>query len=107
MVSSEASKVILVSGANRGIGYGIVRRLAAEYSNSHLYAQSSLPLKIYLTSRDEKKGREAIDAIKAELKPDALKLTSIEYHQLDLSDANSKSTIVKFLQTKEGGLDAL
>lgn len=96
-----------MTGANRGIGYGIVRRTAAEYRNSYLYSQSQAPLKIYLTSRDETKGREAIESIKKELKSDDLKNTSIEYHQLDISDAKSKDAIVEYLKKNEGGLDIL
>lgn len=106
-MTSPSSKVLLVTGANRGIGYGIVRKAARDYRNSFMYSQSSLPLKIYLTSRDEEKGREAIEAIKAELKPDDLKITTIEYHQLDLNDEKSKDSIIDFLQQKEGGLDVL
>jgi carbonyl reductase 1 len=99
---------ILVTGANRGIGYGIVRRAVREYRNSFAYAQTGLPLQIYLTSRDEKAGRQAIKSIEAEQKPEDLKDTSIEYHQLDLSDAKSKDNIVSFFQSKEvGGLDVL
>lgn len=107
MTSNSASRVMVVTGANRGIGYGIVRRAAAEYRKSDAYAQSAKPLKIYLTARDEEKGREAVKSIKAELQAEDLRLTTIDYHQLDLSDADSKDAILTFLQRSEGGLDLL
>jgi carbonyl reductase 1 len=103
----SSSFVVLVTGGNRGIGYGIVRRAVKEYRNSYAYAQSNVPLKIYLTSRDESRGREAIKDIKEELKPEDLKLASIEYHQLDLSDDKSKDVVIKHLQSEDGGLDVL
>ena len=96
-----------MTGANRGIGYGIVRRAAAEYGQSDAYAHSGQPLKIYLTSRDEAQGRAAVEAIQAELPPDARQLTTIDYHQLDISDSASKDAIVAFLRDREGGLDTL
>ncbi|UZJ56233.1 hypothetical protein CBS101457_005553 [Exobasidium rhododendri] len=99
---------VLVTGSNRGIGYGIVRRAVREYRNSYAYKTSSLPLQIYLTSRDESQGKQAIESIKAELKPEDLKNASIEYHQLDISDVKSKENIINFFQAKErGGLDVL
>ena len=107
MASSQSSRVIVVTGANRGIGWGIVRRTVADYRTSHAYAEKPVPLKIYLTSRNEEAGLEAIKAIKADLKDEDLKLASIEYHQLDLSDSKSKDSIIKHLQSQEGGLDVL
>jgi len=104
---SSPSFVVLVTGANRGIGYGIVRRAIKEYRHSDAYARSKLPLKIYLTSRDEDRGREAIKSIREELKEEELKLARIEYHQLDLSDVRSKDVVIKHLQSQDGGLDVL
>lgn len=107
MATSQASKVVVVTGANRGIGWGIVRRAVAEYRHSYSYTQSAIPLKIYLTSRDESQGREAIKAIKADLKPEDLKLATIDYHQLDLSDSSSKDKIIQHLKSSDGGVDVL
>lgn len=58
--------VVLVTGANRGIGFGIVRRLANEYASSAL-GQSGGPLTIYLGARTLSKGEEARSQLVSEL----------------------------------------
>ena len=50
-------KTILVTGANKGIGLGIVRRLLREYPDTQLL----------LGSRDVARGQEAVNQILGEL----------------------------------------
>ena len=50
-------KTILVTGANKGIGLGIVRRLLRDYPDTHLL----------LGSRDVARGQEAVNQILGEL----------------------------------------
>lgn len=81
--------VLQVTGANKGIGYGIVRELAAKFDGV-----------VYLTSRDEGRGRKAVEELgKLGLHP--------EYHQLDIDDESSVLRLRDFLVAKHGGLDVL
>ncbi|XP_045510811.1 carbonyl reductase [NADPH] 1-like [Colias croceus] len=83
------SKVAVVTGSNRGIGFAIVKGLCKRFDGI-----------VYLTSRDENRGRKAVEELnKLGLKP--------HYHQLDVSDRNS---IIKFrdhIKEKHGHLDIL
>jgi len=55
---------------------------------------------VYLTSRDETRGRKAIEDLnKLGLYP--------EYHQLDIDDESSVLKLRDFLVSKHGGLDVL
>ena len=62
------SKIAVVTGANRGIGFEICRLLAAK------------GIGVVLTSRDEAKGRMAV----AQLRNQGLE---VEFYQLDVTDA--------------------
>lgn len=82
-------KVAIVTGSNKGIGFGIVRELC------------SRGLKIvYLTARDVRKGEEAVKKLKEEgLNP--------LFHQLDITDRKSVENFAKHLKEKHCGLDIL
>lgn len=95
----------LVSGGNRGLGYGIVRRLANEFPSSPLYGSSSDKLTIYLGSRDVSKGEEARKSIVSELNKDTLERVSIEVRQLDTSSHESITKLASNL--KASGVDIL
>ncbi|KAL8787248.1 MAG: hypothetical protein Q9195_007858 [Heterodermia aff. obscurata] len=86
-----ASKtIVLISGANQGLGYEMCKKLATEQPNFH----------ILLAARDENKGREAAGALQH--------LPGIvEPVQLDISDDNSIETCVKWIETTFGHLDVL
>lgn len=94
----------LVSGGNRGLGYGIVRRLANEFPASSLYTSPSDKLTIYLGSRDVSKGEEARKSLYAELAKDVLERVSIEVRQLDTSSHDSVTKLASELQP---GIDIL
>ncbi|SPO23328.1 related to carbonyl reductase [Ustilago trichophora] len=94
----------LVSGGNRGLGYGIVRRLANEFPSSPLSGSSSEKLTIYLGSRDLNKGEEAKKSIVSELGNDILDRVSIEVRQLDTS---SHDSITKLATDLKSGVDIL
>lgn len=95
------SKVVIVTGANRGIGYAVAK---------HLYYHNAT---VYLCARDEAKATEAIDRIKSQAEKDAyLKkagkaLGSIQegrlaFLHLDLADPKSvKETAEQFMKTEE------
>ncbi|WYZ40966.1 hypothetical protein EsH8_IV_001307 [Colletotrichum jinshuiense] len=96
------SRVGVVTGANKGIGFAVVRQLALQYPKSQLNNGSLL---IYLTARDKSRGEKALSDIRddADLKQ-AKALTAhsgladIKYHQLDISDSSSISSLASFLK---------
>ena len=81
-------RIAVVTGANRGIGFEICRRLAG------------LGIHVVLTSRDENKGKAAFKKLEGENLP-------VRYHQLDVTDGNSISRLENFLQHEFGRLDIL
>ncbi|PRP86548.1 fimbrin/plastin [Planoprotostelium fungivorum] len=107
--------VIIVTGANKGIGKAIVKNVVKRYPNSSI--SDGRPLLVYLTARDEQRGKIATEEAKAEIGgyvPPLLYLLytgtglseSIEFHQLDTMD---HSSIQRFSQTlaKHNGFDIL
>ncbi|KAI8427304.1 hypothetical protein MSG28_001891 [Choristoneura fumiferana] len=82
-------KVAVVTGANKGIGFAIVKGLCKKFNGT-----------VYLTSRDPARGAEAIAALKKlGLNP--------EYHQLDISDRSSITKFRDCIKEKHGGLDII
>jgi NAD(P)-dependent dehydrogenase (short-subunit alcohol dehydrogenase family) len=81
-------KIILVTGANRGIGYEIVRQL------------KRLGHTVILTSRDESRGRTATQRL-------ANGSAQPLFHQLNVTDADHISRIHRFLKRRFGRLDVL
>lgn len=79
-----------MTGANKGIGLEIVRQLA------------SAGVKVVLTARDEKRGLEALETLKASGLSDL-----VVFHRLDVADAASVATLTNFVQTQFGKLDIL
>jgi NAD(P)-dependent dehydrogenase (short-subunit alcohol dehydrogenase family) len=88
MGASIKDKIAVVTGANRGIGLEICRQLA---SNGAV---------VVLTSRDEKKGMSACEALDREELP-------VRYHQLDVDHAASISQLKTFLEKEFGRCDIL
>ena len=81
--------VAIVTGSNKGIGLGIVRALCKQFKGE-----------VYLTSRDEARGKAAV----AELNKEGLKPL---FHVLDIG---KEETIVKlrdFIKEKHGGIEIL
>ena len=86
-----ASKtIVLVSGANQGLGYEMCKKLATEQPDFH----------ILVASRDETRGREAAAKLQ-DLKG------IVEAVQLDISKEKSIEACVKWIDTKFGRLDVL
>ncbi|RXN32140.1 carbonyl reductase [NADPH] 1-like protein [Labeo rohita] len=85
----SSSKVALVTGGNKGIGFAIVRAMCKEYAGD-----------VYLTARDVGRGNAAVESLKKE------GLTPL-FHQLDITDPNSVRTARDFFKEKYGGLDVL
>lgn len=84
-----SDKVALVTGSNAGIGYAIVEELIKRGVGA-----------VYLTARNEERGRNAIKQMKAKgLNP--------LYHQLLVTDEESVKTCADYIKSKHGGLDIL
>lgn len=90
-----SQRVFVVTGANKGIGYGIVKGLAEKLPNAV----------IYLTARSEALGNESLRKVIAEL--GSKRKSEIRFHQLDIT---KKDTIEKFashLKKEHDGFDVL
>ncbi|XP_038201043.1 carbonyl reductase [NADPH] 1 [Arvicola amphibius] len=86
---SSCSRVALVTGANKGIGFAITRDLCRKFSGD-----------VVLTARDETRGKAAVQQLQAEgLSP--------RFHQLDIDDLQSIRSLRDFLLKEYGGLDVL
>jgi NAD(P)-dependent dehydrogenase (short-subunit alcohol dehydrogenase family) len=80
--------VAVVTGANRGIGLGIARRLAAE------------GMRVVLTARDSAKGEAACKALAAEG-------YATRFHSLDVRERAAAGRLAKWLEREFGHLDVL
>lgn len=84
-----AEKVAVVTGANKGIGFSVVKGLCQKFNGI-----------VYLTSRNEDRGLETIEKLaKIGLKP--------KYYQLDVSNDDSVKKFGEHLKNEHGGLDVL
>ncbi|KAL1204381.1 Short-chain dehydrogenase/reductase 2b [Cardamine amara subsp. amara] len=92
MTEKTTPRYAVVTGANRGIGFEICRQLASK------------GIRVILTSRDEKKGLEAVETLKKELK---ISDQSIFFHQLNVSDPASVTSLTEFVKNQIGKLDIL
>lgn len=82
-------RVAVVTGGNRGIGLEICKQL------------SSNGVTVVLTARDEKRGAEAVDALRG------FGLSDAVFHQLDVADPSSAASLADFIKDKFGKLDIL
>lgn len=86
---SSSTRVALVTGANKGIGFAIARDLCRKFSGD-----------VVLTARNEARGKAAVQQLQAEgLSP--------RFHQLDIDDQQSILALRDFLLKEYGGLDVL
>nr|XP_023485655.1 carbonyl reductase [NADPH] 3-like [Equus caballus] len=79
------TRVALVTGANKGIGFTILRDLCQQFSGD-----------VVLTARDTTRGQAAVQQLQAQgLSP--------RFHQLDIDDPQSIRTLRDFLLKEYGG----
>ncbi|OAY71737.1 (+)-neomenthol dehydrogenase, partial [Ananas comosus] len=80
--------VAVVTGANKGIGFAIVKRLA------------ELGLTVVLTARDVEKGKAAVESLKAQG-------LDVAFCRLDVAEPSSIQAFASWLRQTFGGLDIL
>ncbi|XP_050249706.1 (+)-neomenthol dehydrogenase-like [Quercus robur] len=89
-MAEATKKYAVVTGANKGIGFEICRKLA---SNG---------IVVVLTARDEKKGLEAVEKLREFGLSD-----HVVFYQLDVADPANIASFADFIKTKYGRLDIL
>ncbi|KAK7340223.1 hypothetical protein VNO77_20921 [Canavalia gladiata] len=89
-MAATSRRYAVVTGANKGIGFGISKQLA---SNG---------ITVVLTARDEKRGLEAVEKLKQFGFSD-----HVVFHQLDVADPKSIKSLSNFIKTQFGKLDIL
>ncbi|KAK7292631.1 hypothetical protein RJT34_15482 [Clitoria ternatea] len=89
-MGEEAKRCAVVTGANKGIGYGICKKLA-----SH-------GILVVLTARNEERGLKAVENLKEFGLSDF-----VVFHQLDVTDPSSVASLASFIKTRFGKLDIL
>uniref|UniRef100_J3LZV1 Salutaridine reductase n=1 Tax=Oryza brachyantha TaxID=4533 RepID=J3LZV1_ORYBR len=82
-------RVAVVTGGNKGIGLEVCRQLAAD------------GVTVVLTARDETRGTGATEKLRG------MGLTSVVFHQLDITDSSSVARLADFLKARFGKLDIL
>ena len=86
-------RTAIVTGANRGLGREIARQLAL------------LGYRVILTSRDESKGKQALEKLKHEI---GAKISSdLIYHQLDVTNSGSITRLHDYVLSEYAGADVL
>ncbi|KAK4266804.1 hypothetical protein QN277_023677 [Acacia crassicarpa] len=91
MEGEKEIRYAVVTGGNKGIGYGICKKLATR------------GVKVVLTARDEKRGLEALENLKQEIGVSDF----LVFHQLDVTDPTSIASLTHFITTTFGKLDIL
>ena len=84
------SRVAIVTGGNKGIGYAIVRGLAKQFTGD-----------VFLTARDAGRGMAAVSEL---LEKEKLK---VHFHQLDINDTDSIQRLHDFMKQNYEGIDVL
>jgi len=105
-------RIGVVTGGNKGIGLACVRQLALQYPHS---AYNNGPLLIYLTARNEERGKAALESINADPqleKAKALKknggLTDVKYLHLDIASKESIESFASHIKIEHpDGIDML
>ncbi|XP_058774812.1 (+)-neomenthol dehydrogenase-like, partial [Vicia villosa] len=80
----------VVTGSNKRIGFEIVKQLA------------EARIKVVLTARDEQRGLQALETLKASGLSDF-----VVFHQLDVADVASVAALAHFVKSQFGKLDIL
>ncbi|CAI2739033.1 unnamed protein product [Dicrocoelium dendriticum] len=77
-------KVAFVTGSNKGIGFGIVTKLAHAYGSTGEWD-------VYLTARNVDLGKKACEELKG-------RGLQVKFHQLDITDAESRKSFLAYMK---------
>ena len=83
------TKVAIVTGGNKGIGFGVVTGLAKVFDGD-----------VFLTARNVERGMAAVKSLEQEN-------ITVKFHQLDIDDPGSNAAIAAFMKAEYGGIDIL
>ena len=86
---TRAGRVALVTGANQGLGFAIVKRLCETLDTGDV---------VYLTARNEEKGRAAVSRIGSVT-------AQIKFEPLDVADDRSVAACAEAIAQRQGGVD--
>ncbi|KAK1750471.1 hypothetical protein QBC47DRAFT_407127 [Echria macrotheca] len=109
-------KIIIITGANKGIGYATVKRIALTYGKPLVQDETHEDrLLIYLTARNPEKGTKALNKLLGDADLERSGVLSqdqgtveIAFHQLDITSPSSIAQFTAFLREKHpGGIDVL
>ena len=87
-------KIVLVTGSNKGIGYGIIETLLEKKSN----------YRIILTSRNEDLGKKSFNKLLGQF---PYSKDYFFYHQLDITNNDSISNLISWIKKQFGKIDYL
>ena len=87
-------KIVLITGSNKGIGYGIIEALLKKKSN----------LRIILTSRNETLGIKSYNQL---LQKYPFSKNDFFYHQLDITKEDSILNLISWIKQEFGKIDYL
>lgn len=87
-MSSNSTKIALVTGANKGLGFEIARQLAKQ------------GIKVIIGARDAAKGQAAAEKLKSQS-------LDVEFHLLNVTDSESISETINWIEEKFGVLHIL
>ena len=95
-MQSSISKKVIITGCNKGVGFGILENLAQKLEKHHFI----------MAVRSKERGQEAVDEL-SKLVPDIQK--RVDIHELDVSDEKSRNTFVDTISKAYGkeGIDCL
>ena len=93
-MQKSSSRVIIVTGANKGIGYSLIERLVKHPE----------PSTLILTSRNETLGKEAVEKL---LSAQPSIKENLHYHALDITKPESISKFAEWISQKFGKVDVL
>ncbi|GJQ71693.1 hypothetical protein Trydic_g11387 [Trypoxylus dichotomus] len=86
---SQNTKIAIVTGANKGIGFAIVKALCQKFNGT-----------VYLTSRNSKRGEDAVRKLKE-------MGYNPSFYQLDINDQTSVDKFRDYIKATYGGVDIL